>query len=303
MELGQFKQFPPGGAGVLLPTADRRTAALGICLHTASRPNVLRIQKFAFLLTRVFGTRVLPGRSKLWTPAVAQWEELLNTWQKEIGPFDGLAVYHRRQTSRTGLTILLVKDGVPLAVTKLRDNLEPLDLEQRALEAVRRSRVTTFRVPRALGAATVDGGLAWSAQTAVFDAPHRPALTPPASLFDEVADALSSVVDAQPTQSGAHHDLTPWNLRIDCNGKIWLFDWEDVGPAPVQADRCYFYATAHALQGTEIPADLPQAAVSHWSEVVAARRADSRADSKLRDAILEALDIARHARQKQEMTV
>lgn len=303
MELGRFKQFPPGRAGVLLPTASRRTAALGICMHTASRPFALRVQWATFRCTRLLGARVLPGPSKAWVPNIDGWEELLSTWRRELGPFDGLAVYQRRQQSRTGLTFLLVNRGKPVAVTKLRDDVDSLHAEQRALDAVQRACVTTFRVPAPLGAATLDNGLAWSAQTAVFDAPHRPAFAAPVALFDEIGDALNSIVDRQPGQSAAHRDLTPWNLRIDRRGQLWLFDWEDVGVAPLHADRCYFFATAHALKGTAIPADLPPAAVDHWSAVVTARRAESKADSSLRDAILSALDIARQTQQEQQIAV
>lgn len=303
MAVSRVKQFPPGRAGVLLPMGDKRTAALGICLYTVSRPGVLRVQRAAFRLTRRLGARGLPGPSMSWTPGLDEWEDLLRTWRKELGLFDGLAVYQRRQQSRTGLTILLTRQGTPMAVTKIRDQWVPLDVEQRALDAIRQAQVSTFRVPEALGMATLDSGLAWSAQTAVFDAPHRPAFTVPTALFDEVRDALRSVVPATSGQSAGHNDLTPWNLRVDRHGRMWLFDWEDVGPAPAGSDECYFWITSHALNRTAIPTGLTAASIEHWSRVVTARPAHSTADSKLKAAILGALDIADRVRHEQELDV
>ena len=128
-----MKRFPPGRQGVLLPPDDRGTAALGICLYTASKRWVVALQKAAHLLVKVAGAGALPGRTELWAPPCSadDWRFLVAAWQDVLGPFDGLTCSRRRQHARGGLTLLLTRQGEALALVKLRTEGDGgLDVEQ-----------------------------------------------------------------------------------------------------------------------------------------------------------------------------
>lgn len=288
----RMKSFPPGRRGVLLPVDDRAAAAQGICLYTVSRPSMLRLQTLAFTLTRLLGTVAIPGRAHAWEPPlnVELWRDLMAQWADAAGTFDRFAVYQRRQEYRDGMTLLLTNKGQPVAIIKIRQDPAALLVEQRALSSALASRPATFSVPAPLGSATIDDELAWSAQRAVFTLPHRPVVVAPPQLFEDVRAALPWVPCAA-GQQPAHHDLTPWNLRRDRNGTIWLFDWEDVTAAPLDADRTYFHATAHALTDSPMPDDLSPSAVEHWKAALQART-NVGADADLAAGILRGLNAA-----------
>ncbi|WP_425461017.1 phosphotransferase [Leekyejoonella antrihumi] len=203
---------------------------------------------------------------------------MLEQWRTALGAFDAYAIYQRRQTSRDGLTLLLTQHGRPVAVVKVRGDGRTLETEQRALEAATAAGRRYFQVPQPLGMAWLHHGGAWSAQAAVFDAPHRPVFDAPSALFDEIRDALQPVVSTTGTAVPAHNDMTPWNLRRDRRGQIWLFDWEDVGPAPVGFDRSHFWATSYATRQCTMPDDLPRSGVAYCREIATARRDDPTTD-------------------------
>lgn len=286
-----MKAFPPGHRGVLVPMGDRRTAAAGICLYTASKPWVVLGQRAARFVIRRAGGHVLPGRVQWWSPPCSyeEWVHITRQWRDAVGAFDGLACYQRRQHTRAGLTLLLTAAGRPKAVVKLRDDGDGLAREQQALQAIQGSAPRSFHAPRALGLGVVGGAWHWSAQTAVFTRPHRPILDAPAQLFEEVSGSLGYLASSAPDQCPAHNDLTPWNLRQDSRGEVWLFDWEDCGSATQGSDRTYFAACARALGGPPMPADLPVAAIDHWRAVLTSRSVDNAADAALGRRLLRAL--------------
>jgi hypothetical protein len=290
----RMKAFPPGRRGVLIPLRDRRTAALGICLYTASKPAVIAGQVAAHWVTQTVGGWALPGRVESWQPPCEadEWRKLVQQWEDRLGPLDGVAAYRRRQQARSGLTLVVTRSGTPVAVVKMRDDAFSLDLEQRALAAVHVASPSSFRAPRPLGTGDV-AGWHWAAQEAVFDRPHRPVLRAPRGLFDQVADVLTTVA---PAGSGdgvpSHGDLTPWNLRRDSAGQIWLYDWEDCGMAPREADRAYFTATAAALGAGSMPSGLPAAAIAHCREVLQIRNVANPEGVELTCRMIAALDQA-----------
>lgn len=291
----QMKNFPAGRSGVLLPQ-ERRTAALGVCMYTASKPSVLRAQSAAHALVRIFGPHVLPGRFVPWTPphSVPDWQALQEQWEALLGPITAIAVYHRRQTNRSGLTVTATNNGRPVAVIKVRPEGEQLAMEQQALSVMHAASPSTFSVPQPLGSGAVTSALHWSAQSVAFDRPHFPDLFPSRDLFDEVTYLLNGVFpkDDSLGLAPAHNDLTPWNLRRDHRGRSWLFDWEDCALSPIGTDRAYFSATAHAVRSVPMPRGLPGAAVEHCRSLVSARPAESPADQALRARLLAALELA-----------
>lgn len=287
----RVKQFPPRDHGVLLPVTDRVGASLGIAMFTASKPLPLAIQRVAFELTRRLGTWVLPGRATPWVQplAPALWSDLLDSCRSAVGPFDCVSVYRRRQTDRSGATILLCRGGAPLAVVKVRPEPACLAHEQAALSAVRSAGPRHFGVPEPLGLGSIGDDVHWSAQSAVFDAPHRPVFELPRTAFDEITEALGPVVPVDGDERPCHHDLTPWNVRRDRRGRTWVFDWEDVRPGPARADEVYFHATAAALGHGRMPTDVPDETRHYWAEIVEARSSASSADRQLAAGITEHL--------------
>jgi len=304
-----MKAFPPGRRGILLPLDDRRAAALGICLFTASKPWVGTLQKAGHLLVRVGGARALPYRSELWQPPCSadDWQSMVAAWQNLLGPVDGLACYRRRQQTRSGHIMLLTRRGEALALVKFRvDGGGGLGVEQAALSAVASFQPGSFRAPRPLGAGEV-GQLRWSAQEPIFSAPHQPVFRAGPELFEEVTACLRDLVpslfpaadlaaDPESDLVTGHGDLTPWNLRRDRSGQIWLYDWEDVRPAPPDSDRAYFSAAARSLGKATMPADLPDRAVEHCRTVVHERNGHNPEDAPLLGWMLQALAEADNAR-------
>lgn len=288
-----MKTFPIRGHGVLLPRQDKRAAALGICLYTACKPWVVSLQTAAHHLVRRTGTWFLPGSSVPFAlpGTVEEVSDLVDQWQRLLGRIDAVALYRRRQLSRTGLTMVAVREGAPLAVIKLRDEGSGLIREQEALAAVAAADVTTFRAPPPLGHGSA-GPWHWSAQGSVFTAPHRPALTAPAELFDEVRCALGTLSAFDDGLEPSHRDLTPWNLRRDSDGQVWLFDWEDWGPSPRDGDRTYFSISSRAVGGPAVPPDLPPEAVSYYRKIVEERHRNRTPGVTLPDRLLLALDEA-----------
>lgn len=291
----RVRNFPPGRTGVLLPTTDRKAAALGICMYTTCNTVPYLVQRTAYAAVAVFGARLVPGRSQLWGPVPNHetWDLLRRELVHSVGDFDHIAAYRRPQIDRSGLTMTLIGRGEPVAVVKLRGEASGLTTEQRALAALTRARPSLFRTPSPLGAGVVGAGSAgplyWSAQSAVFTRPHRPVLESSRDLFLEIREGLSPAFEPRLGLEPAHNDVTPWNLRVDHRGRRWLFDWEDCGLAPPDADRAYFAACLHALRGTPVPSDLEDAGIAYWTTALELRRDTTVSDQGLTRRLLEAL--------------
>lgn len=292
-----MKSFPGNKHGVLLPTNDRETAALGVCMYTACRPSVLLAQRAAFLAVRRFGTKILPTRAKpVELPADPGGRaELLSAWNELLGPIDNIALYQRRQAHRSGLTMLVTRRAEPVAIIKLRHSPHPLRREQEALQMLEAAQPRSFRSPRPLGSGLA-GRWHWSAQEVVFNRPHRPAMEAPAGLFDEVSSLLSTLEPSPDGAVPAHRDLTPWNLRRDHHGQIWLFDWEEWGAAPPDADRVYFSVSSRALGGPPVPAGLAREAIAYHRVIMAERMRIAERGVTLPGQIMAALDQAERAK-------
>lgn len=294
-----YRNVPPRRRGVLLPVDDRRTAALGVCLYTTCNLSSYLVQQTAFWAVRLLGARAVPE------PTIHHPEELgdvvpvLDDVARTLGASEHVAIYRRKQAERTGVTMVAVRRGRPLALIKVRERGDALAREQAVLAWIQRHPRLTFRAPAPLGQGLVGGDreLHWSAQSMVFTRPHRPQLAPPEQLFAEVSDAVATFVgEPVPGLAPSHNDLTPWNLRRDHRGTTWLFDWEDAGLAPAGADQAYFSACLHALRGTPLPQGLPPEGVAHWRAALLLRQETSPSDQALTAALLGALtDLPRAA--------
>ena len=91
-DLFLMKAFPRPQGGVLLPQDNRRAAADGLCLYTASKPFPIAVQRLAFWLVRGAGTRVLPGRAIPWEPPfpAGVWATLTDAWAQAVGRFEAI---------------------------------------------------------------------------------------------------------------------------------------------------------------------------------------------------------------------
>ena len=291
--------FPPGRRGVLLPADDRRTAAAGVALYTASRKWVVRAQVAAFWFVRWFGTGLLPGRQASWEPPCpsGQWAELVQQWEKTLGPLTGFSAYERRQAARTGLTFVATREGRGVAVIKLRDNPTSLEREQAALVVIEEQQPRSFRSPRSLGSGNV-GEYFWAAQECVFTRPHHAAFDAPDGLFSEISSIVAQVTPPPSPAAGvgelvaSHGDLTPWNLRVDHRGVLWLFDWEDLGWGPEDGDRTYFCVTSAALGGPAVSGDHSPVAVDYWRSALHRRSEQNPEDVRFGEKVLTQLTAA-----------
>jgi hypothetical protein len=290
-----MRAYPPGRTGVLLPTDNRRAAALGVCMYTVSNRMPLLLQRAAFAVASIAGPRFFPGDGVVWpTPEWAEvWDGLRDQIAATIGSFTHVAVYRRKQAERGGLTMTVVDGRSAVAVVKVRDEPEALAREQAALQAISDAGPLSFLAPAPLALAAFDAGsgrhLHWSAQSAVFTRPHRPDLGPPHTLFADIGDALAPLLPGDGGTRAVHDDVTPWNLRLDHRGRRWLFDWEDFRLAPDGADRVYFTACLQALWHTPMPEGLPAPAVEYWRSRLVERRDTTVSDQDLTRRLLDAV--------------
>jgi len=250
-------------------------------MYAASSPAILCAQWIAWGLIRTVGPWAIPGsRGTIELPEIAEITEALG-----LGP-DGLsmAATYRRRDVRSGETFVATGSAGSLMI-KIRQSAAALDLEQRLLAAAAEVRPTTFNVPRPRGSGSLSDGRAWSAQEMVFTAPHRACLELPDGLEDELADVLGRVDGLQPAEelaaeqpvpdelTPAHGDLSPWNLRRDHHGRLWLFDWEDAELAPPGADRAYFQAAAGVIKPGQPVGRLLRPGAIFWERRLADRLA------------------------------
>lgn len=272
----RYKSFPPGRDNFRIPISSRRAALAGLSLYAACRPAARWWQRAAWLGVALLGPRVLPGRASAWRAPMddAQWRELCERWGALLGPFDAMAVYQRRQASRPGLALLLLRRGRPVAFVKLRggDGASVCE-ETRAHTAAWRFRPRSFSVPEPLCDGET-GEWHWFA-TAPFPVRlHAPATDPPLDAIVEEVDAALGTRPRPPETPEhwrpMHGDFTPWNLRRIGRDAVVLVDWERAGWGPPRADHVLYEATRAALRGRPAARSDATEAIRFWRQRVAA---------------------------------
>jgi Phosphotransferase enzyme family len=289
----RYKDFPPGWGHIKVPVSSRRAALAGLGLYSPCRRKALWAQWTAKACVALFGPAVLPGRSFPWVPvSSSEWLELSNAWRRDLGAFDEMAGYSRLQASRTGLAVLLLRRGSPIAFVKLRHgDCGSLSNERRALDAVWRYRPRAFRVPEPLQSGSAAG---WHYLVCAPLPPglHRPPRRPPlAAILEEVDEALAGLPRPSETPDHwrpMHGDFAPWNLRQLRGGSLVLVDWEDAGWAPPGADDVFYRATHAALRYRPAGRCDRHEAVRFWRERVLAHPENGR-DDRLAQALGEIL--------------
>jgi hypothetical protein len=274
-----FVRFPPKWQNVLVPTRPASATALGMTLYTASRPLPVFAQQV--LWWAAVGSRglLLPGRRERWSPPLPEetFQRLCAAWAAATGRVpDAVAVYHRLQAERRGITLLLCA-GRRSMLVRVRADETTLTREREISTAAATTGPTAFRVPQLRGAGEVDGW-SWVGYELIAERPHRPVRRPVPGLTDQISELVESVVPRPEGNAthwrGAHRDLTPWNLRRSHTG-TWLIDWEDAGWAPPGADEVYFRATVAAMGRRPVRAlavpDEQREAARYWLDIVRAR--------------------------------
>ena len=230
-------------------------------------------QKAVWWLVRVFGPRVLPGRSKEWSaPFGAEvWSQLADRWRTAIGPFDEYAVHLRRPAERAGSALLLLQNGSPVGFVKLqRGEAEALMTERVALKALCEFKPRSFTVPSPITWGTVEG---WH-YLMISPLPvgiHTPAVKPPvAEILEEVGTGLEPSLPRPPGTpphwEPMHGDFTPWNLRAIGRDKLVLLDWENATWAPPGADALWYDAVRRVtrLRVTSSGIDHSDEVIEFW---------------------------------------
>lgn len=290
----RYKDFPPGWGHITVPLSSRSAALAGLGLYSPCRWSACWAQWAARACVTLFGPTVLPGRSFPWVPvSPTEWLELSDAWRRELGAFDEVAGYSRLQASRTGLAVLLLREGSPIAFVKLRHGeCASLSNERRALDAVWSYRPRAFRVPEPLQSGSA-AGWHYLVSTPLPPGPHRPPRNPPlAAILEEVGAALAGL--PRPPETPAHWrpmhgDFAPWNLRQLPGGSLVLVDWENAGWAPPWADEVFYRATWAALRHRfTVSCDAYESA-QFWRERVLAQPENVR-DHRLAQALGEILD-------------
>jgi len=252
------RAFPPGRGNLKVPIDSRGSARAGLAMYAPCRPRGALARSVGWYVVGLFGPWALPGRPLNWEAPMAKevWSELQAAWSEDIGPFDSYAVHERLQASRSGLALVLLRDGKSVGFVKARQgDPGPIVNEHRAIEAMHAHRPTTFSVPRPISTGQVEK---WHYLLTSAFAPelHRVPSNPPLeSITAEISEGLSSLIRSPAIPNHwrpMHGDFTPWNLRQRTDGSLSLVDWEEAGWAPPGSDMLLYETTVAHLRGTPV---------------------------------------------------
>lgn len=281
----QWVRYPPGVSNVFIPLTSRGGASAGVCLYPASRWTGLLGQWATYTAIRVLGPRALPGKRYSWSPPTdaSVWRKLRAEWDAALGPVDEIAVYERLQSTRSGVGLMLLSGGRPLAFVKVQETGEALRRERELLELLADVELPGVFVPRVVASGVV-ADWEWLALTPLPTGPHRPARgIDPEGFSAALSDALLPVLarpDGIPTDwQPMHGDLTPWNVRRVRDGRLCLLDWESADWGPPGADAAYYRCVAAVIYG-DPPGRASRDVVEHWSSVLS-QRLESEPDAHL----------------------
>ena len=243
--------FPPAAHHLEMPARGRRAQRSSLALFAATSPR----QRVALGLMRgLIATRtagVLRGRAV--EPPVPDWNGwLAREAVPRVGPVSDVAWYVGRADRLAGL--LLGPDGAPAAFVKLHWGSWYPGTDEAAASAALRAGPPprTFAVAEQLATGFV-GAVRWELDTVLPEGPHRrPPDDPPRlrGVFDELAARLSLAAPAG-TPAGfvlTHADLTPRNLRLCADGRLWLLDWEGACWGPPHADEVTYWLVDFATR-------------------------------------------------------
>ena len=272
-----YKRFPPWRGYIWVPMSSTDHALAGLSLYTPSRRRGLLLRFGAETLVRWFGPGWLPGnKTDSLPPSVdGGWEQIEALLQQQLGPFEAVAIHTRRRPHRPGATLLLLAGTHPVAFVKIGQD-PGIKNEYQVLAHMDRSGPRTiFEAPLPLG--LYELGENWVAAMTVL--PHHRHRPMPRAPLAEVAADVRRTLRQLPRPEGTpahwvpvHGDLSPWNLRVDADGRVILFDWEEAGFGPPGSDEVY-YAITSVVLGLGRPAvvEATPEAVQLWRSRLEAR--------------------------------
>ncbi len=274
MDPVRYKRFPPKWNNIHVPIGNKAAALAAIATYAPCARRAVWGQRAAWALVSVGGTRLLPGRSRLWNPPLPEenWRTLLGEVSEAVGSFDCHTVYERPD-GRQGLSTVLLAGDRSIGFLKARaDDHGGLIREELALRLVEDSTVRSFAAPRLLGSGVVAG---WRYHIAGPMPPrmHRmPKGAPSRAVFEDIKAVLGGLESPPNLPNGwepCHGDFAPWNFRQIGISKPWLTDWEEAGWGPPGADEV-FYGAAAAAVGRPIATTVPNAteAMAFWRNKV-----------------------------------
>jgi hypothetical protein len=298
-----WKRWPPTRGALLLPADAREAAAAAVALEASCRPAALLARRLGAGWIERVGAAAVPGPAAEWEPPLApdEWDALLAALRDVAGPFGAFAVWERRQPRRRGFGLLLHGPRGPAAFVKLRPApADGLRTERQVLERAGHDAAYAFRFPAVLGTGRA-GAWRWVAISVIPPFHHPPAdpkLGMVAADVQRLLRDLPRPPGTPPHWLPMHGDLTPWNLREDAVGRLWLYDWERAAWAPPGADAVLYRASAAAIglgpaaTAMHACAEWPEAA-AFWAERMRSRDAAGRGERRLRRRMLALLGAAR----------
>lgn len=267
---GKYKAFPPFVGHIKVPVSSQQAALAAAAMYAPARRVTSLLRRASLAYLKLAGPRLLPGVAQDWTPPMENeiWSELFARLGKVVGPIDDFAIYERRQSIRSGFTLLLLRRGSPVAYVRVvRELRERVHREYDVLGMLRSARPLQFRAPEPIACGDLKD---WSylVTSAVLLGEHRVAKAPPLeAITRDIQRALlplSRPVGTPPHWLPMHGDLQPVNLRDSGDGQLVLLDWESVKWGPPGADEVMYRATEAVLTGRHLSLDEWPEAKEYW---------------------------------------
>jgi hypothetical protein len=266
----KYKAFPPFVGHIKIPVSSRRAAVAAAALYTPGRWTTSLLRNASLTYLRLFGPRFFPGATHAWTPPMDRetWVDVVARIEAAVGMVEELAIYERRQSARTGFSLLLLRDGSPVGFTRVvRERRERIHREFEVLGHLRDARPLRFQAPEPIACGDV-GAWSYLVTSALLPGQHRVAKDPP---LDAITRDIQRALQPLPRPPGTaphwqpiHGDLVPINLRDTGDGQLVLYDWESVKWAPPGADQVMYRAAEAVLTGKPVALDEWPEARAFW---------------------------------------
>jgi hypothetical protein len=240
------------------------------------------------------GPRALSGVRESWDEPIAHltWEQFEAEWFEAFGRWDSAALYSRPQASRSGCSVLLLRDGRGVGFVRITTDPQRAAREFAVMSSVWLAHPASFTVARPVGFGH-GPGWSWIGSESV---PNYPlGAVRKRAVRERVAAEIGDILDTVLARSestplgwrGSHGDLSPWNLRTELTGRVRVIDWEDAAFAPAGVDSLYGAVTAHLTFGTPLPAEVDGAAAGWIESVVEKRLSSNEAPGSLNNRMLQ----------------
>jgi hypothetical protein len=275
----KYKSFPPFVGHIRIPVSSRKSASAGAAMYQPAKKMTTLLRRVSLAYLNIAGPRLLPGVARGWTPPMEKesWSNLLEQLEANVGPIEEFAIHERRRQSvRSGFTLLLLRRGSPIGFVRVvRDLRERIRREYEVLSLLQAAHPLSFRAPEPISWGDFN---AWSyiVTSAVPPGEHRVAEAPPVeTIIQDIQRALSplsSPAGTPPHWVPMHGDIYT-NLRDTGSGQLVLYDWESVRWGPPGADEVLYWVSKAVLTGDPIVMDKWPEAKAYWQARFAARAA------------------------------